>query len=162
MSEARDSLIADGPIYVASSWKNGSLDAVNGRLRRAGVPTYDFREHDGFHWQEIFPDWGDDWPNSGEMDAPMVLSGLGMPPAERGFGRDQAALDACSALVLVLPCGNSAHLELGYAAGAGKPTCVLLPDGTVRPDLMWKVADLLTADADEMVAWALSLRAVAA
>jgi hypothetical protein len=147
---------AIGPVYVASSWRNTSLDSVNGRLRRAGVSTYDFREHDGFHWQDVFPEWGDDWPHNGEMDAPMVLTGMGMEPAERGFARDRDALDACAALVLVLPAGNSAHLELGYAAGQGKPTCVLLPEGTVRPDLMWKVADLITGDVYEMVAWALA------
>lgn len=158
----RASLIAARSIYVASSWRNASLDNVNARLRRAGVATYDFREHDGFHWQDVFPEWGDDWPNTGEMDAPMVLVGMGMEPAERGFARDKAALDGCAGLVLVLPAGNSAHLELGYAAGRGKPTCVLLPEGTVRPDLMWKVADLITADLSEMVAWAASLEAMAA
>jgi hypothetical protein len=141
-------------IYVASSWRNSSLDNVNARLRRAGIDTYDFREHGGFHWQDVFPDWGNGWPDHGEMDAAMVLAGMDSPPAERGFERDRDALDLCRALVLVLPCGNSAHLELGYAVGVGKPACVLLPDGPVRPDLMWKLADLITADLHEMTAWA--------
>jgi hypothetical protein len=157
-----ESLFADAPVYVASSWRNVLLDNVNARLRRAGVATYDFRETDGFHWQDVFPEWGDDWPHNGEMDAPMVLAGMQAEPAGRGFQRDLHALYACGALILVLPCGNSAHLELGYAAGQNKPTCVLLPDGTVRPDLMWKVADLITADLHEMVAWVAALGAVAA
>jgi hypothetical protein len=68
-------------VYVASSWRNPFLDDVSARLRR-GVQTYDFREHDGFHWQDVFPDWGNDWPNNGEMDATMVLAGMQSEPAE--------------------------------------------------------------------------------
>lgn len=38
----------------------------------------------------------------------------------------------CDLCVLVLPCGRSAHLELGYAVGAGKVTIVLIPDAQER------------------------------
>jgi hypothetical protein len=54
------------------------------------------------------------------------------------------ALKWCDTCVLVLPCGRSAHLEAGWAAGAGKFTVGLLADG--EPDLMWKMLDYLCWD----------------
>jgi len=38
------------------------------------------------------------------------------------------ALRWCEACVLLLPCGRSAHLELGWAAGAGKRTVVIIEE----------------------------------
>lgn len=151
-------------VYIASSWRNPWLDLVNHELRAAGIETYDFREHDGFHWQQVFPEWGEDWPDKGAMPPHMLKTGLAHELAERGFGRDRDALDDCSALIAVQPCGNSAHLELGYVAGAGKPTAILLPpDGSpMRPDLMWKVAQLITPELGEVIAWSQSLDRLAA
>ena len=61
------------------------------------------------------------------------------------------ALSASSACVLVMPCGRSAHLELGHANGAGKPTAILLSDG--EPELMYGMADLVTDSLDEIESW---------
>jgi nucleoside 2-deoxyribosyltransferase len=48
------------------------------------------------------------------------------------------ALEDCDACVLVMPCGRSAHLEAGFAIGAGKPTAILISEG--EPELMYKMA----------------------
>ena len=61
------------------------------------------------------------------------------------------ALDACEACVLVLPCGRSAHLELGHASGAGKRTIVLLAEGC-EPELMYRMCSALCATVDEVLA----------
>jgi hypothetical protein len=61
------------------------------------------------------------------------------------------ALRWCDTCVLVLPSGRSAHLEAGWAAGAGKTTIGLLADG--EPDLMWKMLDLLTHDLGAVRDW---------
>ena len=53
------------------------------------------------------------------------------------------------AFVLVMPCGRSAHLELGWAAGAGKPTAILLSDG--EPELMYKMVDDICVSIDEVI-----------
>jgi hypothetical protein len=47
------------------------------------------------------------------------------------------ALEDCTCCVLVMPCGRSAHLELGYAVGAGKKSIILLSDG--EPELMYRM-----------------------
>lgn len=122
-------------LYVASSWRNQRYPALVKALRAAGFEVYDFRnpgpENYGFSWAEIDPDW-QSWT------VEQYLAALSHPTAERGFAFDMAALKSCDACVLVLPCGRSAHLELGYAVGAGKPTFVLMAEGQ-EPELMVKM-----------------------
>ena len=48
-------------------------------------------------------------------------------------------MEWADAFVLLMPCGRSAHLEAGWAIGAGKPTAILLSAG--EPELMYKMAD---------------------
>jgi len=52
--------------------------------------------------------------------------------------------------VMLQPCGRSAALELGWAAGAGKRTLVLLADAQ-EPELMLKVADRLCLSIAEVL-----------
>ena len=117
-------------IYVASSWRNTRQPSVVVALREAGHEVYDFRHphpgDDGFSWREIDGSWQSWTPE-------QYRAALKHPAAIRGFGFDMTALNDCDACVLVLPCGRSAHLELGHAAGAGRRTFVLLEE-TPRPD----------------------------
>jgi hypothetical protein len=50
---------------------------------------------------------------------------------------------------MVQPCGRSAALELGWAAGAGKPTIVLL--AAAEPELMLKMADYFCLTIEEVI-----------
>ena len=52
-------------------------------------------------------------------------------------------------IYVVLPCGRSAHLELGHAVGRGKKTAVLLTDG--EPELMYRMVDHLVVSVDELL-----------
>ncbi len=135
-------------IYVASSWRNNYQPAVVELLRAAGYEVYDFRHpadgNDGFHWSEIDPAWKGWTPE-------RFRECLEHPVARKGFAYDMEALMACDACVLVMPCGRSAHLELGWAVGAGKKTCVLLEDG--EPELMYRMVDKLALDGGEVVDW---------
>lgn len=136
-------------IYVASSWRNKKLDIVIGSLRAAGLNCYDFREYDArgaaFNWTDIDPDWQTWSPE-------QFRANLLHPIAKRGFNRDMHELSGCAALLLVLPCNRSAHLELGYAVGAGKPTAVLLEPGQ-EPELMYAAVDKLCVDVTEAAAF---------
>ena len=62
-----------------------------------------------------------------------------------------AAIQCADAFVLVLPCGRSAHLELGWAIGAGKRTCILTHGE--EPELMAKMADHIATDVMDLLAW---------
>ena len=137
-------------IYVASSWRNEHYPEVVQAIRSAGHQVYDFRnpkEHvqerdQGFHWKDIDSDWKSWSPD-------QFIEALTHPLAKAGYKSDQDALDAADATVLVMPCGRSAHLELGYAAGQGKPTIILLSDG--EPELMYKMAHCLVTSVEDML-----------
>lgn len=62
----------------------------------------------------------------------------------------RARLDWCDTCVLVLPCGRSAHLELGYAAGAGKQSFVLLSPDNFEPELMYLLNTALVTSLEEL------------
>lgn len=134
--------------YVASSWRNLFHSGVITALTAAGIDHYDFRNPDGgtgFSWSEIDPDWL-------TWTARDYISNLDHPAAERGFESDFNAMRRADSFVLVLPAGRSAHLELGWAAGAGKRTAILTRDGE-EPELMAKMVDLITDDLADIVEW---------
>jgi len=127
-------------VYVASSWRNPTQPKVVQALRAAGVDVYDFRnprpgDH-GFRWSEIDPEWQQWTPEK-------FSTALAHPIAVAGFESDMDALKACDTCVLLLPCGRSAHLEAGWAAGAGKRLIILLADGC-EPELMYRMAEIAT------------------
>lgn len=134
-------------IYVASSWRNLLQPAVVSIFRSYGHEVYDFRHpepgNDGFAWRALDPDWQKWTPE-------RFRERLDHPVARHGFGLDMDALKACDACFLVLPCGRSAHLELGYAVGAGKKTAVLMDPKGFEPELMYRMVDHLLVDVHEL------------
>lgn len=137
-------------VYIASSWRNERQPEVVKAVRDAGFVVYDFRnpkEHalerdEGFHWSDIDPEWQTWTPEE-------FIGGLTHPLARDGFISDFEALQQADIIVLVMPCGRSSHLELGYAAGQGKPTIILLSDG--EPELMYKMTTTLVVSMDELI-----------
>lgn len=137
-------------IYVASSWRNPEHPAIVEELRALGHDVYDFRNprlgDRGFAWSEIDPDWLG-WTPRGFVDC------LAHPVARDGFRSDFDAMSWADTFVLALPCGRSAHLEAGWAVGAGKPTAVLLHEDKFEPELMYLMADLIACELGEVAAW---------
>lgn len=129
-------------IYVASSWRNEHQQGVVRLLRDHGFAVYDFRNpspgDNGFGWSEI--DGGHE-----SWDFGTYHACLAHPIAEKAFASDMYALENCDACVLVLPCGRDAHLELGFARGAGKYTAIYHPPGPLQgKELMSKMAHFQT------------------
>ena len=123
-------------IYVASSWRNQMQPAIVTMLRTAGFEVYDFKADDGFSWREIDDNW-ENWTNE------EYIKALDHPRSQSGYKRDFDAMEWADTFVLVQPCGRSAHLELGWACGAGKKTAILLGNA-IEPELMAKMADHIT------------------
>jgi len=132
-------------IYVASSWRNKRQPEVVKFLRHTGYQVYDFRSPsggvDGFHWSEIDPDWQQWSPTE-------FCIALNTVKADEGFRKDLEAMRWADVFVLVQPCGSSAHLELGWAIGAGKEAVILLSDG--EPELMYKLANYRATSMEEL------------
>lgn len=133
-------------IYVASSWRNTRQPHVVQALRDAGHEVFDFK-----HPQEILPNGhlGDEledvtfgwneidegykgWSNEDYINA------LNTQTAALAYEADHGGMEWSEAGVLVLPCGASAHTEIGYYDGAGKPAFVLLPEDGLVVELMYK------------------------
>ncbi len=123
-------------IYIASSWRNKNQPSVVEQCRAAGHEVYDFRHpsegDSGFSWSDIDPNWLN-WGVGAFKNALMD------PRAMDEFGKDMAALEDADAVILVLPCGRSAHLEAGWAAGAGKELRIFAPE-LPEPELMYRMA----------------------
>lgn len=138
-------------IYVASSWRNHQQPAVVAALRQAGHEVYDFRHPhlgpgkrgQGFAWSSVDPEW-QSWTPAEFREA------LLHPEAVDGFRSDLFGMQWADAFVLVMPCGRSAHLELGWATGRGKRAIVLL-DEKSEPELMYSLADHLCASIEEVL-----------
>jgi hypothetical protein len=144
-------------VYVASSWRSTMFDATVNILEAAGVPHYNFKKPSsdlsGFSWSEVMEGFD---INKQEAVVADYLEALGTARATEAFEADFAAMQDCDTFVLVLPCGKSAHLELGWAVGAGKRTAILLDTGkygTVQPELMYKMVDLITPSVMDLLKW---------
>ncbi len=149
-------------IYVASSWRNTFQVAVVTTLRVAGFEVYDFRNpeegDDGFHWSNIDPEWT-------HWNAEQFTKALDNPIAIQGFAKDMKAMEWADTFVLVLPCGRSAHLELGWAVGQQRKTAILLHDNRlfgdaigeaeygIEPELMYRMVDHLAPTLFDLLGW---------
>jgi hypothetical protein len=134
-------------IYVASSWKTDIQPEVVSALRAAGYDVYDFRHpapgNAGFSWSDVgLP--------TGPQSADALRTILQDDRCKEGFRLDMTALQEADACVLLQPSGRSAHLELGYSAGAGKFTVVFLRNDEV-PDLMYRMCDSLVTSLSELL-----------
>lgn len=145
-------------VYVASSWRNFTQPIIVSLLRQEGHEVYDFRNPEGgtgFSWAEVKPhSQAAGIPAKGRdlEHAADYLQMIAHPRAQAGFAADFAAMQWADTLVMVLPCGKSAHLELGWAAGAGKRTAILLED-PVEPELMYLAADERFTKVADLLAW---------
>lgn len=136
-------------IYVASSWRNKHQPAVVAALRAAGHEVYDFRNpspgDNGFSWRQC--------ATPSQLTDPKKFRDevLTHPIAQHGFNSDMNALREAEATVLVLPCGRSAHLEFGWAAGNGQKTLVLFEETLDEPELMYLMNTKLCVSIDEVI-----------
>jgi hypothetical protein len=65
------------------------------------------------------------------------------------------ALIDCDVCLCVLPCGRSAHLELGVAIGAGKKTAIYMPpEENHEAELMYKAIGSILVNEIELNKWA--------
>jgi hypothetical protein len=108
------------------------------QLEAAGHVVYNFKNSmTSFRWEDIDPN----------LD---LLEKMEHPLVNRAFQADQAAMFWVEACVMVQPCGISAGIELGWFAGKGVRTIVLL-DPDSPPDTMLKLADHLCVTIEEVL-----------
>lgn len=139
-------------IYIASSWKNAEMafsTAIYLRKRNFVVDVFcdNTTGRYVFHWSEmlISPD-----KSISKLNAITFLEDK---RSQRAFKEDKKWLDWCDACVLVLPAGNSAHLEAGYIKGQSKELIIYAPLGFPQGefDVMYGFADLMTDEIEKVI-----------
>lgn len=71
--------------------------------------------------------------------------------AQKGFWTDFDAMTDAAVFVGVEPFGVSASLELGWAAGRGKKTILLIDDKNIKPELMTKMLTFRVTSIRELI-----------
>ena len=117
-------------IYLATSWRHPHFDHARRMLERAGHLVYNFREG-GFSWESVGLDHKD-------QSFAHMTDILARPLCRQQFERDRLAMESCDVIVMLLPCGRSAHMELGYVLGMGLPGIIVWDDA--EPDLIHGLA----------------------
>lgn len=105
--------------FVASRWRNrDSVFALVDALRAKKKSVYNFMENDPYHSSEDDPEEvmkgfeaTADWKNT------QMVQDI--------FHKDMEALKASDAVILLLPAGKSAHIEIGVAFGMQKKTILV-------------------------------------
>jgi hypothetical protein len=149
MDDFEDRRVQKLKIYVASSWRNLHQPSVVEMLRAVGHDVYDFRNprpgDQGFGWRQC--------ATEEQLKDPQKFRDevLTHPIAQAGFKSDMDALRAADVTVLVLPCGRSAHLEFGWAAGHGQQTFVLFDEKIDEPELMYLMNTKLCVSIGELI-----------
>jgi nucleoside 2-deoxyribosyltransferase len=126
-------------IYVASSWRNRYQQEIVSLLRDAGHEpnwmAWSPKEYREAEIVSLLRDAGHE-PKWMAWSPKEYREALRHPTAQDGFRLDMENLRRCDCCILVLPSGRSAHLEAGWAAGAGKPVLVFDPE-RVEPEPMY-------------------------
>lgn len=111
-------------IYIATSWKNKTnVRSLAEALRANGHEAFDFTDlNNRPNELDKFVFGVKEWLKySGQQPHEIDwIDFLSWPPTKRAFASDKAGLDWADTVILLHPCGRSAHLEGGYGVGAGK------------------------------------------
>lgn len=137
--------MAISSLYVIGSLRNKNIPNIEKQLRsELGI--------------EIFTDWycagkraDDSWMEHEKHRGKTYREALDSYAAEHVFSFDKKHLDRVDGAVLVAPAGKSAHLELGYVIGTGKPGFILLPAEPKRWDVMYKFATKVCMSIPELL-----------
>ena len=133
-------------IYIIGALKNWKVIDLANKLGKI-FPKYEFfcswicpgpkadfylRQYGkkrGLNYKETLQDWG----------------------AKHIFNFDKTHLDRANIVIMLMPCGKSGHLELGYSRGKGKKGYVLFPKEPKRLDVMYQFASDLFFNEKDLI-----------
>ena len=131
-------------IYLIGSLRDPNIPEVAQKLRGAGHEVVD-------DWYAAGPEADDYWQKYEQARGHSYPEALEGYAANHVYGYDHYHLDRADGAVLVMPCGRSGHLELGYIIGSGKPGWVLLPKEPERWDVMYRFAKGVYFDVNKLI-----------
>lgn len=108
-------------VYLVGSLRNRHIVAVTNALEQAGCNVFS-------DWFAAGPEADDHWQTYEKARGRNYRQALSSPAAQNVWAFDVRHILAADVVVLVMPAGKSGHLELGFAAGRGKPTFILMDE----------------------------------
>lgn len=119
-------------VYLIGSLRDERIVLLGKRLREeAGVEVFD-------DWHAAGPTADDSWQKYETLRGRSYKEALHGLAAEHVFEFDRRHLSRATHVVLVMPCGKSGHLELGWSVGKGKKGYVLFDKEPERWDQMYQ------------------------
>lgn len=136
-------------LYLIGSLRNEQIPTIASSLRTTLTDWEIFDD-----WYAAGPEADDYWKAYEKARGHGYIEALEGYSAGHVFDFDKHHLDSSNAGILVLPAGRSGHLELGYLAGRGVYTAILLTPEyeDERFDVMYKFATRITYGLDDIVA----------
>lgn len=131
-------------VYLMGSLQNPMIPAVADLLRNDGYDVFD-------DWFSGGPEVDECWQQYEKHRGRSYAEALAGYHAENAFNFDLYHIKRCDLAVMLMPCGRSAHLELGFFRGLGKPGIICLPEEPERYDLMYKFANAVVIGTDELM-----------
>jgi hypothetical protein len=131
-------------VYLIGSLRNPEIPNVAADLRDAGFDVFD-------DWHSAGPDADDCWQEYEQHRGRTFAEALEGKHAKHVYAFDAHNLHQADAVVMVGPAGKSAHLELGWSLGQGKPGFILLPGEPERFDVMYRFATAVVTDIVDLI-----------
>jgi hypothetical protein len=121
-------------VYIIGALKNSNIPDIAQHLR----PKYD-----------VFDQWITPGPDADQYLFEYAKhrgwnykEALSCYAAKNNFDFDKRHIDLADIVIMVMPCGKSGHLELGFSIGAGKEAHILFDKEPERFDLMYNFVSI--------------------
>ena len=133
-------------IYIIGALKNSRIPEIGNRLRSEGYDVMD-------EWFTPGAEADINWQKYEKLRGRTYKEALRGRAATNIFLFDKAYINLADIVIMVMPAGKSAMIELGYAKGRGKKAYILL-DGMEpeKYDVMPNFADQIFTTEDELIA----------
>jgi hypothetical protein len=116
-------------LYVIGSLRNPLIPEFANELASLGIEAF-------ASWYGAGEKADDAWKQYQQFRGLSFGQALKEAAAQHVFEFDKTHLDRCEGAVLYMPAGKSAHLELGYVIGTGKPGFIVFDE---IPEDRWDV-----------------------
>jgi nucleoside 2-deoxyribosyltransferase len=130
-------------IYLMGSLKNWEIINIAKELRTLGFEVFD-------SWISPGPEADDFWRQYSKQRGLSHKDALNDWSAQHIYEFDKHHIDRADIGIMIMPCGKSGHLELGYLIGQGKPGFILFNEEPERWDIMHLFANGIYYNLEEL------------
>lgn len=123
-------------IYLMGSLRNPRVPVIANALREFNHEVFD-------DWHAVGPEADDYWQKYETARGRTYKEALAGEAAKNVYNFDYRNLERATIGILLMPAGRSAHIELGFLKGRGKPVFVVFEEVPERYDVMYQFCDEL-------------------